>query len=128
MPHPDNFDQNRGVRYVEGTVFTDGANAFPTATVIGNDFTATRTGVGTATIKINVVARAVLDVSVTLSRAAVAARFLQVLGRTQGTDGMWTIAIALTTMDGTTGTEWAAANAAAFICFRAELSIGDTTV
>lgn len=114
---------------VSGTLFLNGAGAIAATSNIGaGDFTATRSGVGTATVKVNVVAKRVIDFQYSLSKAAAAATYLQYLGRTQGSDGMWTFSFAQTTMDGTTAAEFAAANAAAFISFTAVLGLGDASV
>lgn len=125
--HRDNFDDNRGVRRFGGRFFLNGAGAFATATVVGNDYTPLRTGVGILTIKINVVASGVLYWDWDISKSAVAALFPQKLGYAQGTDGMWTLTLRQTTMDGTTPAEWQAANALAFVDFEAVLLIGDRT-
>jgi hypothetical protein len=126
MPFPDNFDANRGVLYVEGTAFLNGSGAVDNTQNIGRQFTLTRTGVGTANLKILVPAKALLNCSVILSKAAILNRLLHVLGRTQGTDGMWTVALALTDLNnaGVVAAEFAAANAAAFISFAAQLQLG----
>lgn len=126
MPHRDNFDAARNVRYIEGRFFTNGASAISAATIKGPGalLTVTRTGVGTATVKVLVVCQDLLDVSATLSKNAIAARFLQVLGATQGADGMFTVNLALTDMTGTGAVEFDAANANAWISFRVELQMG----
>lgn len=121
MPFPDYQDVNRGALRVEGTAFTNGSGAVDNTANIGRCFTATRTGVGTMSIKITAVAKAVLHFNAFLSKTAVAARYLQYLGRTQGTDGCWTFLLALTDMTGTAAQEWAAANAANFVTFEAVL-------
>lgn len=127
--HPDNFDTARNTRRVSGTFFLNGNGAISLTTLIGaGDFTPTRTGVGTATVKVNIPASRVLFCDFQLSKAALAATYLQLLGRTQGGDGMWTFSLGQTTMDGTTPAEFAAANAAAFITFTVVLGLGDASV
>lgn len=130
MPgHRDNDQSARNTLRVSGTVFLNGSSAIAATSNIGaGDFTATRTGVGTATIKANVPAARVLHASFQLSKAALAATYLQLLGRTQGSDGMWTFSLAQSTMDGTTPAEFASANAAAFISFDILLGLGDSSV
>lgn len=129
MPHRDNFDAARNVRYIEGRFFLNGAGAISATTAKGPPlFTATRTGVGTATVKLLINCQDLLDISFTLSKNAVAALTLQSLGVTQGTDGMFTASIAQTDMTGTAAAEFQAANANAWISFRAELQMGTTVV
>lgn len=128
MPHRDNFDTSRRMQYISGKFFLNGSGTIDNTQNEGAaaSFTATRSGVGTATVKVLVVAKKAPCIHFELSRSAIAARYLQVLGWTQGTDGMWTASLANTDMTGTAAQEWAAANAANFISFRGDLQLGDS--
>jgi hypothetical protein len=115
---PDNHEAIRAMRTIRGRFFLNGAGVF--LTPVGRLFTATRTGVGTATVKVLQIGTMV-HFDAVMSKAAILNRMLHVLGWTQGTDGMWTASLALTDLNnaGVVAAEFAAANAAAFISFSA---------
>jgi len=122
----DNRDTNRGTQTVEGTAYTNGASAVDNTQNEGKGFTLTRSGVGTANLKITVPCRKVLYVDISLSKTAILNRAVHILGKTQGTDGQWTIAIALSDLNnaGVVAAEWPVANAANFVTFQAVLQLG----
>lgn len=126
LPYQDNYDANRGVFYVEGRSFLNGAGVIDNTQNEGRYFTVTRTGVGTATIKFLVVAQRLLSCQITMSKVAILNRLLHVLGQTRGVDGMWSVLVALTDLNnaGVAATEFAAANAAAYFSIDATLQLG----
>jgi hypothetical protein len=126
--HNDNPSSIRNTREVKGRIYVNGANPIDaTANIGAGDFTWTRTGVGTATLKINIPAKRVIDIQYSLSKQAVSARWLQLLGETQGTDGMWTFSFTHTDA-AAAAQEFAAAHAAAFVSFSVTLGFGDSSV
>lgn len=129
MPHPDNFDASRNMRYVCGRVLVNGAGTFGASSGATSFFTAARTGVGTATIKILIPCTDLCDFQVTYSKAAILNRLIHILGWTQGTDGMFTVQLALSDLNnaGVVAAEWAAAAATAFISFSARLQMGTSS-
>lgn len=122
----DNYDVNRHVNYVEGRAFLNGAGVIDNTLNEGRSLIFTRTGIGTMSIKIDVPARKLLHCDITLSKVAILNRMLHVLGQVQGTDGKWTVSVTLTDLNnaGVAATEWAAANAAAYVSVKAILQLG----
>jgi hypothetical protein len=132
MPHPDNRDQNRNVRYVSGRIRTNAANPFDATSKVGTDLTFTRTGVGTATVKVNVVAKNWVDADVRVTDVGPtgAGGQLRVVisNFVQGTDGMWTFTVTQTDLNnaGPAAIEWLASDAKNWLCFSAVMQIGDS--
>lgn len=79
MAHPDNFDASRGMRYISGRFFLNGAGAIDNTQNKGaaSLFTATRTNVGTATLKILIPAVDLTNCGVHMSKSAILNRLLQ---------------------------------------------------
>ena len=122
----DQSETNRGTQSVEGCAYTNGASAIDNTQNEGKGFTLTRSGIGTANLKITVPAARILYIDVQLSKSAILNRAVHILGKTKGADGLWTVAIALSDLNnaGVVAAEWPAANAAAFVTFQAILQLG----
>lgn len=125
MPQTYNDERtvNRSELQLRGRFFLNGAGAIDNTQNVGRLITATRTGVGTLTLKFNVVAKQILFVKAEMSKVAILNRLFHLLGVAQGTDGMWTATYALTDLNnaGVVAAEFAAANAAAFVTYEAVL-------
>jgi hypothetical protein len=130
LEFPDNYDLNRHVNYVSGRFRVNGGGAIDNTLNVGRGFTATRTGVGVATVKILQPARAwikfvpsIVDVGPT----GAGGQLRVVLSDfAQGADGCWTFTITQTDLNnaGPAAIEWLASDAKNWIQFDCELQLG----
>lgn len=122
LPYSDAVGLNRKMMYSHGRIPVNGATALVQASILGQGFTATRTGVGVMTIKINAPAKAVLDFDARVWNSVVIARRIDVTACVQGADGCWTFTINQTDL-AAAPVEWSVANAANWVSFSAALQL-----
>lgn len=127
LPYPDSYNLNRDVLRVEGRFRTNGNGAIDNSLNVGISFTATRTGVGVCTVKINAPGRRLLHFEPQLWKVAPTGAGHQmrlvVSDFAQGTDGMWTVTLTQTDLNnaGPAAIEFSASDAKNWISFTAAL-------
>lgn len=122
----DSREANRGTFEIRAKVFLNGAGVIDNTANKGRNTIVTRTGVGTATVKLDVPAREVLFFKAEMGKAAILNRMLHVIGApAQGTDGKWTYTLALTDLNnaGVAATEWAGPATSAFLHIMATVQL-----